>query len=268
MFWGRVLRAGAIPLNTLAGWAGTIILIAGAAAGIVVPVVSHISSWLTAVVLLGVLVAVVAEGAYRVWHETNQNRATAVIERDAARAEIERQQSEEQRAASARQVEVLELQAQELRASREQREREAESAREQREREAAEKQRTQATQVLIWEERLGYDPRTTQAQRADNPGSSTPTITAYVKNNSEQPIYDVVISWHRGTARWGESDLLASLMPGAESKSTRPVPELPDYVNPAVWGAVVFFRDAAGTYWRRRPDGQPDELSPEQVPRN
>jgi hypothetical protein len=43
-----------------------------------------------AVVLLGLLVIVVAEGSYQVWHTTDQARPTAATERDEAVGEIER----------------------------------------------------------------------------------------------------------------------------------------------------------------------------------
>ena len=202
-FWGRTLQAGVTPLNTLGGWAGTIILIAGAAVGIVVPVVSHISLWLTAVVLLGLLVLVVAEGAYHVWHITDQDRA-----------ELEHQQSDEQRADAARQTEVQELRAQELRASLKQRERDA-----------AERRRAQATQVLLWDQRLDNDPHLTQAQRVTNPESSTPTVTVHVKNGSDQPVFDVVISWNEEVPLLNDYDLVGVMMPGAEVQYTRTLPE-------------------------------------------
>jgi hypothetical protein len=282
MFWGRVLQAGLTPLNTAGGWAGTIILLAGAAAGIVVPVVSHISPWLTAVVLLGLLVVVIAEGGYRVWHATDQSRAAAITERNAARAETKRRQSKEQRAATARQAEIQELQAQELRVSLEHREREAEAAREQREREAAERRRAQATRVLMREERLDYDPRVPKKQRATHPGSSTATMTVRVKNTSDQPVYDVTImwqgdDWHGHRCSWGKPDQVGTLTPGAEAEYTRSLPERvrdywgemdpqgppevpPGYVDPRTCEVEVYFRDAARVVWRRLPDGSLDEF--------
>jgi len=87
-FWLKALREGAAGLNSAAGWAGSIILVLGVAAGIALPVVYHLSPLLTAVVLLGLLVVVVAQGSYRVWRDTDNERNTAVTERDAARAVI------------------------------------------------------------------------------------------------------------------------------------------------------------------------------------
>jgi hypothetical protein len=42
--------------------------------------------------------------------------------------------------------------------------------------------------------------------------------------------------------------------------------DFPDYVDPAVDGAVAFLRDSSGQHWRARPDGQLDQIAPEQVP--
>jgi len=41
---------------------------------------------------------------------------------------------------------------------------------------------------------------------------------------------------------------------------------LPDYVEPAVSGAVAFLGDSSGRHWRARPDGQLGQVAPEQVP--
>ena len=65
-FWRRTLREGAAELNSAGGWAGSIILFLGVVAEIAVPVVYHLSPLLIAVVLLGLLVVVVAQGNYRV----------------------------------------------------------------------------------------------------------------------------------------------------------------------------------------------------------
>jgi hypothetical protein len=90
-FWWRALTRGAAQLNTAAGWLGLAVLILGVAAGIAVPLVFHVSPWLTAVILLALLAIVVLEGSYRIWKATDSARESAVADRDAARAEIERQ---------------------------------------------------------------------------------------------------------------------------------------------------------------------------------
>jgi membrane protein implicated in regulation of membrane protease activity len=88
-FWRQTLIWGVAPLNTTAGWIGLAVLVLGAV-GIVVPLVFDLSPWLTAVVLLALLVAVVLEGSYRVWRATDRKRKTALAERDDARGEMER----------------------------------------------------------------------------------------------------------------------------------------------------------------------------------
>jgi hypothetical protein len=174
---------------------------------------------------------------------------------------LEQQSEEEQRMAHAKETEVLRLQAEALKASREQLVREA--AQQWR----TERQRAQAAKVYVWEERTSHDPRISQAQRAVQGGQPQSAINAHVKNDGDQPVYEVMLVWHRGSARWGDNDNLGTLIPGHEAERTRGIPPLPDYVDPAVWGAVAFFRDAAGTWWRARPDGQLDDILPEQVPR-
>jgi hypothetical protein len=69
-FWWRAVQQGAGQLNSLAGWVGLVVLVLGTAVGVAVPQVYHVSHWLTAVVLLGLLVLVLAEGAYRIWRQT------------------------------------------------------------------------------------------------------------------------------------------------------------------------------------------------------
>ena len=124
--------------------------------------------------------------------------------------------------------------------------------------------RAQAKRVFIWEERLDRDPRLSQAQAAVAGSVGEPVIVAHLRNSSEWPIYDIRLTWHRGTAAWGEPDHFASLMPGDETSATRSLPlDLPDYVNPGVFGAVAFFHDSNGVTWRVRPDGVLDEIPPD-----
>jgi hypothetical protein len=81
-----------------------------------------------------------------------------------------------------------------------------------------------------------------------------PSVTAFVKNASDQPIYNLELRWHRGSARCDEPDPqpLGALMPGIETNSTR---EYPAETDLAASGAVLAVRDAGGTTWMRRPDG-------------
>lgn len=66
---------------------------------------------------------------------------------------------------------------------------------------AGERRRAQASRVFMWTE-FGVYPRATKAQRASGDGQLE-AVTVHIKNTSEQPVYDVVIGWHKGTAPWG-----------------------------------------------------------------
>jgi hypothetical protein len=169
--------------------------------------------------------------------------------------DLQRKQVEEQRAVIGKQTDVLVLQAQELKASIEQRVRET-----------AERHRAQAVRVFMWEERLDRDPDMDQATQSARGERPTPVVVAHVRNASDQPIYDLRFSWHRGTAPQRQGEAMVPLMPGRDAYATCPVPEdLPEN-NRGLFGAVAFFRDAAGIFWRARPDGQLDEIPPGQEP--
>jgi hypothetical protein len=88
-FCWKALRLGTRQLNAAAAWVGTIVLVLGFA-GIVVPLVLHKPHWVIAVILLALLVLVVAEGSYQVWHRADEDRAAAEAERDSAKAEVAR----------------------------------------------------------------------------------------------------------------------------------------------------------------------------------
>ena len=104
-FWRRVLSQGAGSLNSAAGWLSLIVLVLGVAAGVTVPLVFHVSHWLTAVIVAAAVVIVVLEGSYRVWAVTDAARKVAIESARAksdgsasARLEIEeRRQHEEMR---------------------------------------------------------------------------------------------------------------------------------------------------------------------------
>lgn len=104
-FWRRVLSQGAGSLNSAAGWLSLIVLVLGVAAGVTVPLVFHVSHWLTAVIVAAAVVIVVLEGSYRVWAVTDAARKAAIESARAksdgpasARLEIEeRRQHEEMR---------------------------------------------------------------------------------------------------------------------------------------------------------------------------
>lgn len=77
-FWWRVLCQGAGRLNGAAGWLSLIVLVLGVAAGITMPLIFHVSHWLTAIIVMAAVVIVVLEGSYRVWATTDAERKTAL----------------------------------------------------------------------------------------------------------------------------------------------------------------------------------------------
>lgn len=129
-------------------------------------------------------------------------------------------------------------------------------------READERRRAQASRVFIHEERLDADPRVSQASLAARGERPQPVVIAYVMNTSQQPVYNVLISWRLGHESVGKHHMMP-LMPGADDKDIMVVP--PD-ADPATFGAVVFFRDAARVTWRTRPGGEPEEIPAGQEP--
>jgi hypothetical protein len=118
--------------------------------------------------------------------------------------------------------------------------------------------RAQAEQVYITIER-------TPGHRGSGPGEEDiimiarlPAITSCVHNYSQQIIRDVQLQWHKGSASHGEPnpEPLGELIPGADTERERQFPADADLEQ---CGAVVVFRDAAGTRWLRRPDGDLQE---------
>jgi hypothetical protein len=120
------------------------------------------------------------------------------------------------------------------------------------------RRREQACRVYIWtEERTSP---MTQAQRESLGPALREAAAVHVKNSSRQPIYDLTISWHQGTAPWGEPDRIPVLLPDKQEGRTRAYPEdLPPSVDLSLFGAVARFRDAAAVHWLLRPDGRLEE---------
>lgn len=88
-FWWRAVSRGVTSLNTWVGWFGLIVLVLGVAAGIAVPLVFHVSHWVTAVILMGAALVVVAEGSYLEWKATDELRRKADSALDDVRTELE-----------------------------------------------------------------------------------------------------------------------------------------------------------------------------------
>jgi hypothetical protein len=174
--------------------------------------------------------------------------AIRAFTKQSGQLDLQRQQLDDQRAINGRQTEVLDLQTQELRQSLQEREREA-----------AERHRAQASRVFIWQKPVA-NPGDAYREEAEGPIG----VIAHVTNASDLPIYDVIISWHRGSAPLRQRNLEKPLMPGESEEDIEE--SLPRGTDLNHSGAVVFFSDAAGTAWRRRPDGKLDEINAGQEP--
>jgi hypothetical protein len=169
--------------------------------------------------------------------ELTQQQAM-LIQVQAEQLELQRQQFADQRAANAKQAEVFELQARDLRDSILERTVEEELRR-----------RSQAARVFLREARTGG--------HADESGRAKPAVTATVLNSSDLPVYDAKIAWRRPPVKRGDgnaeiTDGLGTIMPGDEACASREFTADTDMEACAV---VLTFRDAAGVMWVSRSDG-------------
>jgi hypothetical protein len=194
--------------------------------------------------VLAALAIVTAIFAIRAFRKQSQEVAdqASLLQIQSGQLDAQRQQLADQQALSKHQAGVLELQAQELTESLAERKRDAEQ-----------RHRLQASRVFITETR---DPGRAAIR---DPSVITgyaigPTVTALVQNSSDQPVYDVELRWHRGTAGWGDPDTepLGVIVPGTGEMRTRSVDD-GAYVE--MCGAVVRFTDADNVRWLRRSDG-------------
>jgi hypothetical protein len=126
----------------------------------------------------------------------------------------------------------------------------------------ADRRREQASRVFIWTTR-DVDPRYSPEGQASG---AHDTLTANVANTSMQPIYDLVVSWRRGTAPWEPNDTRPILMPGEQLEITRQYPRDLTLGERGSLSAFVRFRDSSGAHWLLLPDGQLTErYSPDRV---
>jgi hypothetical protein len=123
----------------------------------------------------------------------------------------------------------------------------------------AEKHRAQASRVFIWTE-TGPDPRLTDAQ-IEKGVPWRETVTASIRNTSEQPIYSAELVWDDGSAPLAEvaarshaERLPVVLLPGSDATVTREV-------DPDTGAVILRFRDAAGVTWLRGTEGDLVDLS-------
>jgi hypothetical protein len=119
-------------------------------------------------------------------------------------------------------------------------------------REQLTRRRSQASHVHIWEERHP-DNRISQVQVATGVFRGE-IVTAYVKNYSDQPVYDVEVRWYQDSPEnHVESSVPAMvLMPDGKTESSHSLPQ----DNGDQFGATLRFRDANQVRWNRYPDGQ------------
>ncbi len=112
----------------------------------------------------------------------------------------------------------------------------------------------QASRVFIWED-LSSFPTTRSlpggGYRIDGP--EAPRVTAHVRNTSDQPLYDVELRWPGSATLVNPNpEPLGMIMPGGETQKIR---DFPLGTDKGVSGVGLRFRDAAGVWWIRGPDG-------------
>ncbi len=145
-------------------------------------------------------------------------------------------QLRDQQVTHAKLAELLPLQAEELRES------------------LRERKRAQAAQVFIEVDRI--PPARGTGPGRDEPDPAPWRLRARVRNTSRQPIHDLHVIWQRGMVRMGKPDRAGRLMPGDEATFERLGPQATGGpVDPAILGALLAFRDAAGVRWAAREDG-------------
>jgi hypothetical protein len=155
------------------------------------------------------------------------------------------QDRKDQQALSRQQVDVLQLQAQELRAAIRQRERGSN-----RHVEPAPEPDAQARRVYATQEHLDRSPAIPPAQVAIV-GKPRPYVRVTVVNLSDAALRELELDWHAGSARNGEPDFVGQMLPGREAVRGR---EVPPGIDPARFTAAVRFRTENGLTWLRRPD--------------
>lgn len=169
-------------------------------------------------------------------------------------------QLRDQQKAHARMAELIQLQAEELRDA------------------ARGRRRAQAAQVFIELDRI--PPVTAAAGPVRGEPDPPWRLSARVRNTSSQPVYDLHVIWQAGLVRMGKPDRMGRLMPGRDASFHRPGPgpapapagrpadppagrpadppagrPADPPVDPAILGAFLAFRDAAGVRWAVREDG-------------
>jgi hypothetical protein len=214
------------------------------------PAWGDIPTWITGIATTGLLAGAIVTAAYAIRAFRAQSHE---ISDQGEMLKIQSGQLAEQRKINTEQMTVLGLQAEELRKSLEERDREADQ-----------RHRAQASRVFIWQQyregnpALYDDPPDYIKHLGPVPhGESRPLMVAHVKNASDQPVYDLRVRWTLGTAFHSEMERLIPLMPGEQD---RQILRMQPGEDPSLFNAVAFFRDAAEARWRSRTDGRFDEI--------
>jgi hypothetical protein len=98
-----------------------------------------------------------------------------------------------------------------------------------------------AQQLLAWQEH--------QEGNTSGAGKPQQVLTVHIQNAGTEPVHDVEIRWQTGSQSAGQPDRIPVLAPETEETRSREIPP-----GSSQFGAIVTFRDAAGLSWHRKPD--------------
>jgi hypothetical protein len=131
---------------------------------------------------------------------------------------------------------------------------------------AAQLRRFQASQVFVTERRLGHDPALFEGGvPPEMRGQPIPmTVTAYISNSSDQPVYDAALKWIKGGRPYAHTEHLRTMPPREQHESKIVLHDGTDAGQVTAW---LQFRDAAGVYWLRGGNGELEEISEEDIER-
>jgi hypothetical protein len=208
------------------------------------PSAAIVQGWMTAIgtVTLAVFAIVAAYYARKAFREQTKEveDQAEMLKVQSERLEVYRKQAEEQHEINASHGEVLELQAREIRASLDQRERAAD-----------EERRRQAAKVSAW---FAKDPAGIWGAR--------------IRNASDLPVVDVRVFFYYIAEQSPGGDW-EPVLRGAPAERIRVVPPqgdrffaipeqvlgMMDQVGDDVYAVGIRFTDAAGNHWERDPRG-------------